>query len=87
MKRQRVVRGFTFRNPQGYLDWRIVHSVEAAQSNAAFASDRPYSHIQVPRDWHLAYKQGFRIVPVKLVSGSTNGAWKKYNREKDDPRG
>lgn len=75
--RQRVLRGFTFRDPSGRLDWRVFETVNRAQSGAAFESDRPYGHIDMPKDWHRAYKQGFRIVPVTLKSGATRSAWKE----------
>lgn len=81
IKKQRVLRGFTFRDPKGNLDWRICHSVESAQSNAAFACERPYSHISLPGDWQRAYKQGFRIVSATLRAGPSNGAWAKLQRE------
>lgn len=77
MTKRRVRHGFTFRDPEGNLDCRIVHSVEAAQSNAAFASDRPYSYISMPNDWQRAYKQGFRIVSATLTAGASNEAWKE----------
>lgn len=38
--KQRHSRGFTFRKPSGALDWRIVETVAAAQTLAAFASER-----------------------------------------------
>lgn len=77
MKKQRVLCGYTFRHPKGHLDYRVVWSVETAQSNAAFASDRPYSHIRLPDDWNQAYKQGFRVVPAELLSGVSKRSWKK----------
>lgn len=73
-----VYKGFSFRNPAGNLDYRVFSKVEAAQSTAAFESERPYSHIEWPSDWSRAYKQGFRIVPVKMVTtGKSRAAWKK----------
>ncbi len=76
VKKQCVLRSFTFRYPLGSLDRRVVGQVSEAQSNAAFASDRPYSHISMPSDWCRAYKQGFRVVPVTMKSGPTHAAWK-----------
>lgn len=84
MTRQRMVRGYTFRHPDGKLDYRIVENVGAAQSNAAFASDRPYSHISLPSDWHRAHKQGFRIVAVAMVAGRTQHRWRQYQPEDED---
>ncbi len=66
IRKRRVLHGYTFRDPQGRLDCRIVGNVETAQSNAAFASKRPYSHINWPKDWRRAYRQGFRIIKVNL---------------------
>lgn len=83
MAKQRVVIGFTFRDPKGTLDYRIVWSVEAAQSNAAFACERPYSHISLPEDWNRACKQGFRVVRAKLIGGRSEPNWKKYSNGKD----
>lgn len=77
--KKRIRRGFTFRNPNGDLDYRIVHSVAAAQSNAAFDSERPYSYIELPTDWDRAYNQGFRIVPATLTSGPSDRAWKRHH--------
>jgi hypothetical protein len=77
MDKQRALRGYTFRSPKGKLDWRIEPSVSRAQDNAAFASDRPYSHISMPSDWDRAYKQGFRIVSATLSVGASHPAWKK----------
>lgn len=48
------------------LDYRICDSEEAAQTNAAFARPRGYSHIEMPGDWYRALREGYRIVPVKL---------------------
>jgi hypothetical protein len=69
-------KGFTFRNPAGNLDYRVVDTVAAAQSNAAFASERRYSHISMPSDWDRAYKQGFRIVPVTMKAERTRRSYK-----------
>lgn len=77
MKKQRVLKGFTFRDPGGNLDSRICYSIGWAQSNAAFQSKRPYSHIEMPNDWLRAYEQGFRIVSATLSAGPSQGAWKK----------
>lgn len=77
VKRQQVKQGFTYRKPDGKLNSTVHWSVESAQSSAAFASDRPYSHIALPDDWNRAYKQGFRIVRARLVAGKTHRAWKK----------
>lgn len=78
MKPQR--KGFTFRYPDGSLDWRITDSVEGAQSNAAFASVDSCS-IQLPRDWDRAHAAGYRIVPARLTVGPSRGAWKKLHRQ------
>lgn len=83
MKRQQHRTGYTFRDPNGELDFRIVQSPEAAQSNAAFACERPYSHIEMPDDWGRAYKQGFRIVSATLVGGRSQTRWKRLQRERD----
>lgn len=77
MATQRAVYGFTFRHPDGSLCPNVSQTVAGAQNGAAFASDRPYSHVSWPSDWRRAYKQGFRIVPVKLVTtGKSRAAWK-----------
>lgn len=81
--KQETLKGFTFRRPNGSLDYRVVHSAEVAQSNAAFACERPYSHIELPGDWKRAYKQGFRIVRAKVVSGRTESKWKDLQPEED----
>lgn len=83
MKKERTRHGYTFRDPRGKLDFRVVQSPEAAQSNAAFNCKRPYSHIEMPGDWYRAYEQGFRIVSAKLVSGRSQTRWKKAQRERD----
>lgn len=73
-----IYKGYTFRNPSGNLDYRVFNTIAGAQSQAAFASERPYSHVSWPSDWDRAYKQGFRIVPVKMVTtGTSRAAWKK----------
>lgn len=84
MGKKRALHGYTFRSPGGDLDYRIVPSIEAAQSNAAFQCERPYSYITWPDDWNRAYEQGFRIVPATLVSGRGNGAWKNPQPEKKE---
>jgi len=78
MKKQMQIEGFTFRYPDGNLDYRIVRDVEMAQDNAAGAAETPDRGIIVPRDWDLAFEQGFRIVPVVMTAGPSRGSWKKY---------
>lgn len=73
--KRRILKGFTFRDPGGNLDWRIYKTVEAAQSGAAFASKRPYSHISMPEDWNRAYRQGFRVLSAKLLGGEAHYKW------------
>jgi len=73
-----ILYGFTFRRPDGSLDYRIVERVEAAQVNAAFACKRPHTFGLLPGDWNRAYKQGFRVVRARLVEGRGAGAWKNY---------
>ena len=74
---KRTAKGFTFRDPAGNLDYRVAENVAAAQNNAAWASERPYSHVAWPTDWDRAYEQGFRIVPVTMNAGRTEPTWKK----------
>lgn len=73
--------GFTFRYPNGKLDHRVVDTVEAAQSNAAFALNIHSTGRTFPKDWDTAYAKGFRVVPAKIVStGKTKIAWKAWVR-------
>lgn len=65
-KKQEVLAGYSFRDPKGRLDYRVCEDRDSAKDNAAFASDRNYSHIEMPNDWHRAYTQGFRVVKVKM---------------------
>lgn len=66
--KKRARHGFTFRYPSGELDYRITETMGAAWTNAAFACERPHSHIVIPLDWQRAEEQGFRIVHATLKS-------------------
>lgn len=78
MTKQRIRRGFTFRDPKGNIDFRVHWSVEEAQSQAAFDWS-PRCGITLPDDWNSAYKAGYRIVPVALAQdGRARPSWKNY---------
>lgn len=74
---KKIAKGFTFRKPNGDLDWRVVRSIDAAQSNAAFdITER--SSIELPKDWERAYALGYRIESATVLGGASNKAWKEW---------
>jgi hypothetical protein len=80
-KAMKEAHGYAFISPRTGVDYRIYRTITAAQDAAAFASERLYSHISMPSDWHRAYKQGFRIAKAAIKAGNSHKSWANYRGE------